>query len=142
MGTFQYVGLGTLLAKQRAAALTAVNQGANHLVSQAQGEAPNRTGALAAGIHTTGARSTGSGAEAEVLTGAESNEYAIPQHEGAGPHVIRPKAEKALFWPGADHPVKQVNHPGNPATKFLENPLLQMSSQFKAYCAGAMRGQF
>ncbi|MFA7174567.1 MAG: phage virion morphogenesis protein [Kiritimatiellia bacterium] len=37
------------------------------------------------------------------------------------PHVIRPKNGKALFWPGASHPVKSVNHPGSkiPARPFL-----------------------
>lgn len=41
-------------------------------------------------------------------------EYATIQHQGGTipPHVIRPKFKKALFWPGAEHPVKKVNHPG------------------------------
>lgn len=49
--------------------------------------------------------------------------YAAPLHFGAkiGPHVIRPRAGRALFWPGAAHPVKQVRHPGCtiPARPFL-----------------------
>lgn len=28
------------------------------------------------------------------------------------PRVILPKKGKALYWPGARHPVKKVNHPG------------------------------
>jgi len=32
--------------------------------------------------------------------------------EGSPPHVIRAKNKKALYWRGAKHPVKQVNHPG------------------------------
>ncbi len=37
------------------------------------------------------------------------------------PRVIVPKRAKALFWPGAKHPVKSVNHPGSniPARPFL-----------------------
>ena len=37
------------------------------------------------------------------------------------PRIIRPKNKKALYWPGARHPVKQVNHPGSniPARPFL-----------------------
>lgn len=31
---------------------------------------------------------------------------------GSAPHVIRAKNKKALFWEGADHPVRSVNHPG------------------------------
>lgn len=142
MGVFQYVGLPVLLGKVEAAATMAVNQGASYLVEQASAAAPLDTGALAASIHSTGARPTGSGVEAHVQTGAEVNEYAIAQHEGSAPHIIKPTAGKALMWPGADHPVRQVNHPGNPATKYLENPLLQMSAQFKAYCAAAMRRAF
>lgn len=45
--------------------------------------------------------------------------YAKWLEEGTGlygPHkqryTIRPKNKKALFWPGAAHPVKSVNHPG------------------------------
>ncbi len=50
-------------------------------------------------------------------------EYAAALHFGAkvGPHIIKPKHGKALFWPGAAHPVKQVRHPGFtlPARPFL-----------------------
>ena len=37
------------------------------------------------------------------------------------PRVIRPKNKRALYWPGARHPVKSVNHPGSdiPARPFL-----------------------
>lgn len=140
MPTFRYVGLPVLLAKVEAAATAAVNHGANHLVSEAQSAAPVDTGALAASIHTDGARRSGNGVEATISTGGEVSEYAVPQHEGAGPHVIRPKTAKALHFNGTF--AKQVNHPGNPPTKFLEEPLLQMAPAFKAYCAAAMRGQF
>lgn len=142
MGTFQYVGLPVLLGKLEAAATMSTNQGANHLVNAAQDEVTKRTGALAASIHTDGARPTGTGVEAIVATGAEVSEYDLVQHEGAGAHVIRAKNGKALNWPGAAHPVAQVNHPGNPAQKYLENPLLQMTQDFKAYCRAAMRSVF
>lgn len=32
--------------------------------------------------------------------------------EGSKPHIIRPKNKKALYWHGAKHPVKSVQHPG------------------------------
>ncbi len=47
---------------------------------------------------------------------------AIHQFGGkTGPRTIRPKRKKALYWPGAVHPVAQVNHPGStiPARPFL-----------------------
>ena len=39
---------------------------------------------------------------------------------GTAPHVIEAKDAKALYWPGAQHPVKRVNHPGTKANKYLE----------------------
>lgn len=38
--------------------------------------------------------------------------YAQAVEFGAKAHTIRPKNKKALFWKGAKHPVKSVNHPG------------------------------
>ena len=37
------------------------------------------------------------------------------------PHIIRPTNKKALFWPGAGHPVKAVHHPGSliPQREFM-----------------------
>lgn len=39
-------------------------------------------------------------------------EYGEILEEGSKPHIIRPTNKKALYWRGASHPVKQVNHPG------------------------------
>ncbi len=136
---FQYVGLPALLAPGKAAALAATNEGANKLVALSEKEAPFREGTLAASIFTNGAHMTGRGAEAHVQTGAEASSYAVAQHEGAKPHVIKPKNGQALYWPGAAHPVKEVNHPGNPATKFLEGPLLTFAPRFVAVATAAMR---
>jgi phage virion morphogenesis protein len=47
---------------------------------------------------------------------------AIHQFGGkTSPRTIRPKNKKALFWPGASHPVMSVRHPGStiPARPFL-----------------------
>lgn len=41
-----------------------------------------------------------------------STKYARPVEGGARPHEIRPRFKRALFWPGAGHPVKVVHHPG------------------------------
>jgi phage virion morphogenesis protein len=57
-----------------------------------------------------------------VAVGTNVVYAAIHQLGGkTGPHTIRPKKAKALFWPGARHPVKSVNHPGSviPARPFL-----------------------
>ena len=46
--------------------------------------------------------------------------YAVIVEKGSKAHVIRPKNKKALYWKGASHPVKQVNHPGSKAKPYLE----------------------
>jgi len=45
--------------------------------------------------------------------------YALFVELGTAPHKIFPKDKQALFWPGADHPVKSVNHPGTKEHPFL-----------------------
>ena len=47
-------------------------------------------------------------------------DYAPYVEFGTKPHVIEPKDKKALYWQGADHPVKRVNHPGTKANPFME----------------------
>jgi hypothetical protein len=39
---------------------------------------------------------------------------------GTAPHTILPKNGRALMWPGADHPVRIVHHPGTRANPFME----------------------
>jgi hypothetical protein len=45
--------------------------------------------------------------------------YAPYVEFGTKPHVILPKDKKALFWPGAAHPVARVNHPGTKPNDFM-----------------------
>lgn len=137
---YRYVGLPALLGRAQTAAIMVTNEGANELVARAQAEAPVDEGTLAAGIHTTGAVVSGTGARAVVQTGAESAEYAVPQHEGSGPHEIRPKNAQALHFNGVF--ASKVNHPGNPPTKFLESPLLAFAPEFVAKAKAAMRSVF
>lgn len=49
--------------------------------------------------------------------------YALFVHEGTRPHVILPKLKKALWWPGAAHPMRSVNHPGTRANPFMPRML-------------------
>ena len=46
--------------------------------------------------------------------------YAGYVYYGTKPHVIKPTNKKALFWPGAAHPVRQVNHPGTRPIPYLD----------------------
>ncbi len=57
-----------------------------------------------------------------VEVGTNVGYAAIHQFGGrTKPRTIRARQKKALFWPGARHPVKQVRHPGSaiPARPFL-----------------------
>jgi len=59
--------------------------------------------------------------------------YAAIQHEGGhtAPHIILPKNKKALYWSGALHPVKQVNHPGSNITAkhFFSIPMVNVANE-------------
>lgn len=67
-------------------------------------------------------------AEVDGLTlqvGSTDCTYSVDVELGTAPHVIRPNGKKALFWPGAAHPVAQVNHPGTAPHPYLRPALLQ-----------------
>src|SRR6267154_4947957 len=61
---------------------------------------------------------------AEVTTGLlrwfPTASYAPYVEFGTRPHTILPKEKKALYWPGAAHPVSRVNHPGTKPNAFME----------------------
>lgn len=46
--------------------------------------------------------------------------YAAAVEFGTKPHVILPKNKKALYWAGAKHPVKRINHPGSAPNPYME----------------------
>ena len=48
-----------------------------------------------------------------------NTKYAEGVEKGTKPHIIRAKKKKALYWQGANHPVKVVNHPGSRAKPYL-----------------------
>jgi len=60
--------------------------------------------------------------EDKALVGTNMPYAAIHQFGGkTKAHVIQARRARALFWPGAKHPVKSVNHPGStiPPRPFL-----------------------
>lgn len=85
------------------------------LYGQVQRSTPVRTGALRETLQLAFG----------ALWGAirPTRYYAIYVHEGTRPHDIYPKSGKALFWPGAAHPVSVVHHPGSKANPFLQTAL-------------------
>ena len=71
-----------------------------------------KTGHLRQGIAT-------SVGNMEVTVHTSNIKYARIVEEGSRPHTIRPRGKKALYWKGAKHPVKSVNHPGSKAKPYL-----------------------
>jgi len=72
--------------------------------------------------------------------------YAAIHQFGGGtrPHTIRPRDRKALYWPGAKHPVKSVRHPGSkiPARPFLviqDEDWTEIKAAVTDYLTGGIR---
>ncbi|MFH9826727.1 HK97 gp10 family phage protein [Streptomyces bobili] len=93
--------------------------------NEARRRAPVDTGRLRSSIVS---RAEGSGRSVGYVIGSNVN-YAAAVEYGTAPHVIKPVNKKALFWPGAAHPVAQVNHPGTRAQPFLR-PAIEMTPIF------------
>lgn len=95
---------------------------------QARVDAPMRTGRLKASIHPDPVRRSSllridSGVSADAP-------YAAPVHEGARPHVIRPRYARALRFEVEGRVVfaQRVNHPGNRPNRFLSNAAHKVAS--------------
>jgi hypothetical protein len=56
--------------------------------------------------------------------------YAVFVHEGTSAHVIH--GRPWLYWPGAKHPVRKVNHPGTRPNPFLKRALAEKRSEIIA----------
>lgn len=72
---------------------------------------PSRSGTLRSSIHG-------------ITVGLESRLYSDSQYasileDGTDSHPIYPRSKMALYWEGAQHPVKYVNSPGVKATHFF-----------------------
>ena len=68
------------------------------------------------------------GLEATIHT--SNLKYAPHVEYGTKAHIIRPKNKRFLYWEGAKHPVKKVNHPGSKAKPFLIPAFNQEKDQF------------
>ena len=93
--------------------------------NEARRRAPVDTGRLRSSIVS---RAEGSGRSVGYVIGTNVN-YAAAVEYGTSPHVIKPVNKKALYWPGAAHPVAQVNHPGTRAQPFLR-PAIELTPIF------------
>lgn len=55
--------------------------------------------------------------------------YAGYLERGTRPHEIRPRSKQALWWKGADHPVRVVHHPGTKPYRVLTRALREALSR-------------
>lgn len=63
---------------------------------------------------------------AKVLrVGSTDVDYSVDVELGTAPHVITARPGSALYWAGADHPVKRVRHPGTRPYPYLRPALFQ-----------------
>lgn len=87
-----------------------IEKTAHRIERQAKELAPIDTGELRRSITTEG-----SGLDYEIGTNLEYSEYI---EDGTSPHIIN--GNPYLYWEGASHPVRSVNHPGNKAYLYME----------------------
>lgn len=73
--------------------------------------------------------------EAHIKTPAE---YAVAVNNGYDPYVIEPVNAKALYWEGAEHPVKRVNHPGFAGLHFVEDSIDAVEGELSNYFLKAL----
>lgn len=57
--------------------------------------------------------------------------------EGTPPHDIYPNSKDALWWEGAEHPVKHVRHPGTRAQNFPRDAREIEENRIEGYAADA-----
>lgn len=60
-----------------------------------------------------------------VLKWFPTASYAPYVEFGTKAHTILPSEKKALYWPGAEHPVRSVRHPGTKPNQFMERIIEQ-----------------
>jgi len=90
----------------------ALDPAAARLLRDLQGAAPRQTGAYAATI-----RVVRDGRGLHAYAAQPLTDWII---NGTRPHPIAASSARALFWPGAAHPVARVMHPGTRPNPFAK----------------------
>lgn len=74
------------------------------------------------------------GSKVSVGSGLGYASYVV---SGTRPHTILPRAKQALYWPGAAHPVRSVQHPSTKANPFMSDALEAAAPQAEAALVSA-----
>ena len=93
--------------------------------NEARRRVPVKTGRLRSSIVS---RAEGAGRSVGYVIGTNVV-YAAAIEYGLDEFDIFPKNKKALYWPGAAHPVAKVHHPGIKAQPYLR-PAIEMTEIF------------
>lgn len=128
-------GLRRYLGRMSNDVKKAVERTAVDVQNEARRRAPVDTGRLRSSIVH---RMENRGRSVSYSVGTNVN-YAAAVEFGTAPHVIVPKNRKALYWPGAAHPVAKVNHPGTEGKPFLR-PAIELTEQFFRANLAQIRG--
>jgi hypothetical protein len=79
---------------------------------------------------------------AELTTGMlkwfPTASYAPFVEFGTRAHTILPREKKALYWPGASHPVRSVKHPGTQPNQFMERIIASSQDDIDARFVSAL----
>lgn len=132
-------GLRRWIGRTTDEAHAAMERTGARIAETAQGLCPVDTGRLRSSIRY---EVDGRYRNFTVVVGTNVN-YAAEVEYGTGPHVIRPKTKKALYWPGARHPVAKVNHPGTRPKPYMR-PAIAAAPQIwrvEAQSIGRGRGR-
>lgn len=92
---------------------------ADRVIGAARAAVHDVSGAYSRGLTKRHTTNRGRGCVKVIATAGHS---AVLEF-GSRPHIIEPKDKRALHWPGADHPVARVHHPGTAAQHLLRNAL-------------------
>lgn len=102
-------------ARLNAEMRAAIASSTRAMYAMSQANINKRTGRTAG---TIGSSVRGGGSRATGYVGSDDR-IATYLELGTRPHIIRPVRARALYWPGAAHPVRQVNHPGTRPYRWL-----------------------
>ena len=104
---------------------------------------PSRKPGKGSGAYFQSIQSSFKGGRVSFTGNLESNSPIAGIIEfGSRPHIIRPKNNKLLFWPGARYPVKEVKHPGTPAFRVLGDAVEEASIHTDEIFEKALNKQF
>lgn len=106
-------------------ARTAITRLGQLILRSLQREAPVKSGRLRDSLHMD----VVNGGMGAILS--EGVAYGKFVREGTGPHAIYPRSKRALYWPGASHPVRMVNHPGTKANAYHERAVRDSRSDIE-----------